>query len=361
VPSEVQCWQSSKGESYAVFVDGKEVAKESCDKSVAQGSIGKEFTIDFTDTKPRAIRLEYTHESPNFGAGMTLAWKPVAAALQAEAVKVAEQADVVVAFIGLSPDLEGEEMPIKIPGFAGGDRTDLKLPAEQQAMLEAVAKTGKPLVVVLMNGSALAVNWSQNHAGAILEAWYPGEAGGTAIADTLFGKNNPAGRLPLTFYASISQLPAFDDYSMKGRTYRYSTATPLYKFGYGLSYTHFTTSAKLASAKIAAGEPLVVHAKVANAGEVAGDEVVEVYLTPPASETAPIRALVGFERVHVLAGESKDVSITINPRQLSQVDAQGKRAILPGTYGLYVGGAQPEAGAKGATFEITGKMMELPE
>jgi beta-glucosidase len=360
VPSELQCWQSGKGEAYAVFVDGKEVAKASCDSSVAQGSLGKDFTIDFVDTKPHAIRFEYIHDAPHFGAGMTLSWKPVASALQTEAVKAAGQADVVVAFVGLSPNLEGEEMPIKIPGFDGGDRTDLELPAEQEEMLEAVAKTGKPLVVVLMNGSALAVNWAQQHAGAILEAWYPGEAGGTAIAETLFGKNNPAGRLPLTFYASISQLPAFDDYSMKGRTYRYSTATPLYRFGDGLSYTHFNTSMKLASSKIAAGDPLVVNAKVSNAGKIAGDEVLEVYLTPPASDLAPIRALVGFKRVHLQAGETKDVALIIQPRQLSQVDAQGKRAILPGTYSLYAGGAQPEADAKGASFEITGT-MNLPE
>ena len=360
VPSLAHCYPCGDGETDAVYVDGKVVLQDRFDVAESRGNVGKDFTIHFTDTKPHAIRIEYTHKAPHFGAGITLGWKPVASALQAEAVKVAEQADVVVAFVGLSPELEGEEMPIKIPGFAGGDRTNLELPAEQQEMLEAVAKTGKPLVVVLMNGSALAVNWAQDHAGAILEAWYPGEAGGTAIAETLFGKNNPSGRLPLTFYASISQLPPFDDYSMKGRTYRYSTATPLYRFGYGLSYTHFTTSAKLVSAKIAAGEPLVVHAKVANSGKVAGDEVVEVYLTPPASETAPIRALVGFERVHLVAGESKDVSITINPRQLSQVDAQGKRAISAGTYGLYVGGAQPEGDAKGTSFEITGK-MELPE
>jgi beta-glucosidase len=356
VPSLAHCYPCGDGETYAVFFDGKEVSQERFDVSASRGNIGKGFTIDFADTKPHTIRMDYTHVAPHFGAGITLGWKPVASALKAEAVRAAEQADVVVAFVGLSPELEGEEMPIKIPGFDGGDRTNLELPVEQQEMLEAVAKTGKPLVVVLMNGSALAVNWAQAHAGAILEAWYPGEAGGTAIAETLFGRNNPAGRLPLTFYASISQLPAFDDYSMKGRTYRYSMATPLYRFGYGLSYTQFATSAKLSSEKIAAGEPLVVNAKVTNTGKVAGDEVVEVYLTQPASELAPIRALVGFQRVHLLAGEKRDVPITISPRQLSLVDGQGKRAILPGTYSLYVGGAQPEGDAKGMSFEITGKL-----
>jgi beta-glucosidase len=360
VPSLAHCYPCGDAESYAVFVDDKQVAEQRFEVAAGRGNVGNTFTISFTDTKPHAFRMEYTHAAPHFGAGITLGWKPPAAALKADAVKAAEQADIVVAFIGLSPELEGEEMPIKIPGFAGGDRTDLELPADQQEMLEAVSKTGKPLVVVLMNGSALAVNWAQQHAGAILEAWYPGEAGGTAIAETIFGSNNPAGRLPLTFYASISQLPPFDDYSMKGRTYRYSTATPLYRFGYGLSFTHFETSVKPLLPKITAGDPLTIQATVMNTGKVAGDEVVEVYLTTPPSDIAPLRALVGFTRVHLLAGESKDVPITIDPRQLSQVDAKGKRAILPGVYTLYVGGAQPEADSKGHTFEITGK-VNLPE
>jgi len=354
-PSLAHCYPCGDAEGYAVFVDGKQVAAQHFDTSSSRSSIGKVFTIKFADTKPHAFRVEYTHVAPRFGAGFTLGWEPPAAALLNEAVKVAGQADVVVAFVGLSPDLEGEEMPIKIPGFDGGDRTDLQLPAEQEEMLEAVAKTGKPLVVVLMNGSALAVNWAQEHAGVILEAWYPGEAGGTAIAETLLGKNDPGGRLPVTFYASISQLPAFDDYSMKGRTYRYSTAKPLYGFGYGLSYTHFAVSGvELASKSVAAGEPLRLKAKIANTGKVEGDEVVEVYLTPPASELAPIRELVGFERVHLLAGESKEVQLTVEPRQLSVVDALGNRAIVPGTYSIYVGGAQPDSGAKGVSFQITG-------
>ncbi len=169
-------------------------------------------------------------------------WVPKPGLLEKDAVAAAQQADVVLAFVGLSPELEGEEMPIHIEGFSGGDRTDIKLPAAQQHLLEAVAATGKPLVVVLMNGSALAVQWAQQHANAVLEAWYPGEAGAAAIAETLSGKNNPAGRLPVTFYASVDQLPAFTDYSMANRTYRYFKGTPLYGFGYGLSYTTFAYS-----------------------------------------------------------------------------------------------------------------------
>ncbi len=361
VPSLAECYPCGDAESYAVFVDGKQVATQRYLLAPFRSPVGKSFKIAFADTTPHAFRVEYTHASPRFGAGFTLGWEPPAAPLLAEAVKVAQQADVVVAFVGLSPNLEGEEKPIKIPGFDGGDKTDLQLPAEQEALLEAVAKTGKPMVVVLMNGSALAVNWAQEHAGAILEAWYPGEEGGTAIAETLLGKNDPAGRLPVTFYASISQLPAFDDYSMKARTYRYSTVTPLYGFGYGLSYTHFAIGGvELASKNVAAGEPLRVKAKVTNTGKIEGDEVVEVYLTPPASELAPIRELVGFERIHLAPGESKEVQLTVQPRQLSVVDALGQRSIVPGTYSLYVGGAQPENGEKGVSFQITGTQA-LPE
>jgi beta-glucosidase len=348
-------------ESCAVFLDGKPVAEQPLNLEGSRGSQATGFRIHFADTAPHAFRVEYIHHSARFEAGFTLNWDPPAAVLEAEALRAAKQADVVVAFVGLSPNLEGEEMPIHIAGFAGGDRTDLELPAAQQQMLEAVAKTGKPLVVVLMNGSALAVNWAQEHAGAILEAWYPGEEGGTAIAETLFGKTNPGGRLPVTFYKSVAQLPAFDDYAMQGRTYRYSNATPLYGFGVGLSYTRFAISAAtLASNSIHAGDPLIVHADVANTGKLAGDEVVEVYLVPPASELAPIRELVAFTRLNLLPGEIRQVALTIDPRQLSVVDAAGKRSIQPGTYKLFLGDSQPAPGAKALSFEITGT-RPLPE
>jgi beta-glucosidase len=310
--------------------------------------------VNFADTKPHALRVEYTHEAPHFGAGITLSWDPPAQALRAEAVQAARRADVVVAFVGLSPELEGEEMPIKISGFDGGDRTDLNLPAEQQALLEAVAATGKPLVVVLMNGSALSVNWARQNASGILEAWYPGEEGGNAIAQTLFGGNNPAGRLPVTFYQSTAQLPPFDDYSMRSRTYRYFTGEPLFRFGDGLSYTSFNYSSKLGAGMVKAGEPLPVESTVTNTGKLAGDEVVEVYLTPPSSEVAPLRQLVAFERVHLEPGESRTLHLSVAPRQLSEVDADGNRAIRAGSYRLYVGGSQPLGGDAGLPFTITG-------
>ena len=178
-----------------------------------------EAAVHFGDTQPHPIRLEYFHGTGS--AGIDLTWQAPAAVLRDEAVATAKQSDVTIAMVGLSPSLEGEEMPVKLDGFSGGDRTAIDLPAAQEDLLKALGATGKPLIVVLQNGSALAVNWAQQHADAILEAWYPGEEGGTAIAETLAGDNNPAGRLPLTFYSSLSQVPAFEEYSMKGRTYRY--------------------------------------------------------------------------------------------------------------------------------------------
>ncbi len=212
------------------------------------------FTLTFTDTAPHALRIEYTHDAPHFGAGLTFNWIPPVAGLRHQAIEAAAKSDAIVAFLGLSPDLEGEEMPVHVKGFEGGDRTAIELPDAQLQLVDALASTGKPLVIVLMNGGALALGSAERKAAAILEAWYPGQAGGTAIADTLFGANNPSGRLPVTFYAATSDLPPFDDYSMKGRTYRYFSGKPLYPFGYGLSYTSFQyTSGKLSTTKLQAG------------------------------------------------------------------------------------------------------------
>ncbi len=169
-------------------------------------------------------------------------------------------------------------MPVHLDGFSGGDRTSIDLPAVQEDLLKAVAATGKPLIVVLQNGSALAVNWAAQHANAILEAWYPGEEGGTAIAETLAGDNNPGGRLPLTFYSSLSQVPDFTDYSMKGRTYRYFDGKPLYPFGFGMSYTKFDYTDLKGPTVLAAGDPAKIEVTVTNSGSVAGDDVVELYL-----------------------------------------------------------------------------------
>jgi beta-glucosidase len=368
------CHRCEADESVRIFLDDK-IMMESRQNTLPLAGQGvtsssgftrrppePSFQVSFADTTPHRLRVEYTHRSDLFGAGLTLEWQPPADVLRAEAVKAAARADVVVAFVGLSPGLEGEEMRINIAGFNGGDRTDIGLPRVQQELLEAVAATGKPLVVVLMSGSALAVNWAEEHAAAILEAWYPGEEGGTAIAETLAGANNPAGRLPVTFYASLDQLPPFEDYSMHNRTYRYFGGKPLYEFGFGLSYSTFAYGGiKLSSSKLEAGQPLTVEAEVRNSGKVAGDEVAELYLQYPPSKDAPIRALKGFQRVHILPGETKNVAFTLDPRDLSQVTEKGEHVVLPGRYSVSVGSRQPGEGPWCVLkeFEITGE-KKLP-
>ena len=314
------------------------------------------IAVDFSDTKPHEFQLEYAHTADRAGGGITLKWQAPAQALLDEALDRAKRADVVVAFVGLSPQLEGEEMPIKIEGFDGGDRTSLNLPAPQEKLLEAVAATGKPLVVVLQSGSAVALNWANEHAAAVLEAWYPGVDGGTAIARTLAGLNNPAGRLPVTFYAGLDGLPAFTDYAMKNRTYRYFTGKPLWGFGYGLSYSNFSYGGvKLSADTLNAGDPLTATVTVRNTSSVAGDEVVEAYLKTPEAD-GPVHSLVAFQRITLDPGASKEVKLEIDPRSLSSVDDQGNRSILAGKYTLTVGGAQPqETIAKSeAAFTVTG-------
>ena len=357
------CYPCGDHESYTIFVDGKQAAHfDSDEKNDSRSSSTPNFHLDFADTQPHAFRVDYAHRSELFGAGLTLNWLPPTQPLRDEAVKTAQRADVIVAFVGLSPELEGEEMPVHVEGFAGGDRTDINLPAAQEELLKALHETGKPMVVVLMNGSALAANWAQQNAKAVLDAWYPGEVGGTAIAETLDGKNNPGGRLPVTFYASNDQLPAFDDYSMKNRTYRYFNGTPLYGFGYGLSYSKFTYSGlKLSSQTVNAGDTLTVNAEVRNNSARAADEVAELYLTAPKTDVSPIHELKAFQRIHLAPGESRQIEFKLSPLQLSEVDAQGKRAMTAGSYSVFVGGRQPDAEAdKSLKFSITGS-QELPK
>jgi beta-glucosidase len=237
------------------------------------------------------------------------------------------------------------------------------LPKEEEALLEALHAVGKPFIVVLMNGSAVSVNRANEHANAILEAWYPGEEGGAAIAQTLAGVNNPSGRLPVTFYAGIGQLPPFEDYSMANRTYRYFTGKPLYPFGYGLSYSRFEYSnVELSSTLLQAGAPLNVDADVTNTSQRDGDEVVELYLNFPKLPGVPIRALRGFTRIHVGAGQTEHIRLTLDPRDLSHVNEAGDRIITPGAYTVSLGGGQPGTGASvaQAAFTITGE-AQLPE
>jgi beta-glucosidase len=254
-------------------------------------------------------------------------------------------------------------MPVSEPGFLGGDRTSIDLPQPEEDLVEAVASTGKPLAVVLLNGSALAVNWINEHANAVLDAWYPGEEGGAAVAETLSGKNNPAGRLPITFYKGVDQLPNFEDYGMANRTYRYLSGKPLYPFGYGLSYTKFSYSdLSLPAATIAAGQPLGADVMVTNVGKAAGDEVVQLYLNFPSVKGAPHIALRGFQRIHLEPATSQKVHFDLKPRDLGIVTEDGNPIIAQGDYTISIGGGQPETAASVATghFHIEGQYA-LPE
>ena len=332
-----------------LYIDGNKVLDDSGDDAHVQ------TTLHVTDARLHAIRLEYVHSGQD--QGVRLQWLAPADAQLVEAQTAVRDADAIVAFVGLSPDVEGEELNIDVPGFNGGDRTDIGLPQPQQALLERAAASGKPLIVVLMSGSAVALNWAKAHADAIVAAWYPGEEGGRAIAQVLAGDYNPGGRLPVTFYRSTRDLPPFVSYATQGRTYRYFEGAPLYPFGYGLSYTHFAYGEPaLSTTKLEAGAKLSVSAVVRNDGDREGDEVVQVYLSAPDDPLAPRHALVGFQRVHLAAKESRRVSFELDPRQLSTVDATGERAVNAGRYRIFIGGGQPGY-AEGVTaaFAIHGR------
>jgi beta-glucosidase len=312
--------------------------------------------VDVTLEKGRryAIRIE---SIPRRWASTRLMWMPPQPDTETRAVAAARDADVVVAVVGITSDLEGEESGVEQEGFKGGDRTSLDLPREEQRLLEAVKAAGKPLVVVVMSGSALSLNWAKENANAILQAWYPGEEGGTAIAQTLDGTNNPSGRLPITIYTGVEQVPDFTDYSMARRTYRYFGGQPLYPFGHGLSYSTFAYSELTVPKTVMAGEPLLVEARVENTGTREGDEVVQVYLTFPKLPGAPRRALRGFSRVRLKPGEQETVRFTLRDRDLSHVSPDGVHLVRTGTYGISVGGGQPDTGAPvvTGTFDIKGE------
>ncbi len=262
-----------------------------------------------------------------------------------DALALAQQADVIIAVMGISPALEGEEMSVNLKGFSGGDRTDIALPALQQSLLRALAGLGKPLVLVVMNGSAVAVPRDDQTVRAILEAWYPGQQGGNAVADVLFGDYNPAGRLPVTFYKSVSDLPSFDNYAMEGRTYRYFHGEPLYPFGFGMSYTRFEyTKVAVSKPVVRQSESIRVRATVKNAGGMAGDEVVQVYvrlLESPVSQ--PVRSLKGFQRAHFRKGETRTIEISLPVASLRRYDENADRYVVdPGTYELQVGASSSD-------------------
>jgi beta-glucosidase len=340
-------------------VDGKQVAT-----AFGGGTRGLSAGVGRVHLeKGHKVALEISYGTRNSTPRAELIWTKANNAPSTEAIAAAKNADVVIAVVGITSQLEGEEMPVSEPGFLGGDRTTLDMPQPEEDLVEAVAGTGKPVAVVLMNGSALAVNWINEHANAVLDAWYPGEEGGTAVAETLSGKNNPAGRLPVTFYKGVDQLPNFEDYGMANRTYRYFNGKPLYPFGYGLSYTTFSYSGlTLPETGINAGDPLNASVSVTNSGKVAGDEVVQLYLKFPDVAGAPIRALRGFQRIHLEPGASQKVEFHLNPRNLSMVTDLGNIIVAQGKYTVSIGGGQPGPGVTtvDGSFEMKGQIV-LPE
>ena len=282
-----------------------------------------------------------------------------------EAVDLAAGADVAVVVLGLSQEVEGEESQTE--GLSGGmhspgDRADLALPGEQEALLQAVAATGTPVVLVLLNGSAVAINWAKEHIPAILEAWYPGQAGGRAVVEALFGDTNPGGRLPVTFYKSVDDLPPFEDYAMEGRTYRYFDGEVLYPFGYGLSYTRFDIAdLALNFDRMEGPETLEIAFRVRNVGKVTGDEVVQVYIRDEkASVPVPRHSLAAFKRVRLAVGAETKVLLQVSPRAFACVNDDGEWIIEPGKFTVFVGGGQPGTpGVLQATVEMVGETVVL--
>jgi len=348
----------ASGNFAMVLVDGKPLVMQYLDSERPQSKVGH---IHLERGKT-ALEVRYRQTKPG-PTQAQLIWAKYDPKPDSAAIEAAKNADVVITVMGITSELEGEEMVVSEEGFKGGDRTSIDLPKPEQELLDAVTATGKPVVLVLANGSALAVNWAQKHVNAILESWYAGEEGGAAVAETLSGKNNPAGRLSVTFYTGIDQLPPFEDYAMKGRTYRYFEGKPLYPFGYGLSYTTFSYSGlTLPQKALEAGDPLTAEVTVTNTGEREGDEVAQLYLSFPNVAGAPLRALRGFKRVHLKPGESRKVGFELRERDLSMVTAAGKPIIAKGTYSVSIGGGQPNTvvPAVTGTFRVTGTQL-LPE
>ncbi len=314
-----ECHSCGRTDSARVYVDNKLVVNDA--RRPDESMSPQQSKVRLQAGMPQSIRVEYS--GTGGGGGLELLWKPPVNAALADAVEAVKQSDLAIVCMGLNSRLEGEESKIEIPGFDAGDRTNIEIPEPQQKLFQAVLSTGKPVIVVLINGSALAVQAEKEQAKAILEAWYPGQEGGTAIAETLSGENNPAGRLPVTFYESVSQLPPFTDYSTAGRTYRFFTGEPLYPFGYGLSFSEFRYSGISVRAN---GSTYDVTATVANVSSREGDEVAQLYLSRAGGVEPELK---GFQRIHLHAREKQNLHFTVDAADVKQRNT------------VSVGGGQP--------------------
>ncbi len=349
--------------SFKIYYDDKELLGGKNEHHAFHGS--KELKLE----AGKRYKLVFDYRNYHGDGDAKLLWATPQPNMLAQAVEAAKKSDVVVLVLGLNQRLEGEEMPIQVDGFKGGDRTHLNLPKTQSDLMEALKATGKPIVLVLINGSALSINYAAENMDAILTAGYPGQQGGNAVADVIFGDYNPAGRLPVTYYKSVEQLPAFENYDMEGRTYRYFRQAPLYPFGFGLSYTNFKYSDLSFPTETKVGDKINVAVKVTNTGDRDGEEVVQLYLTDEkASSPRPIRQLEGFKRISLKKGESQTVQFTLEPRQLSMINDKDKLVVEPGWFTIAVGGEQP--GFTGSTnaettetvtgrVNLKGKLLEI--
>jgi len=325
-------------DGYRIRVNGKIVVDQWKD----QAPNTTQFQLKLQKGQSYDIEIEYYQAEHE--AVAQLRWNQYSEKDIEEAIRQAGECDAIVYVGGLSPTLEGEEMPVNLPGFDGGDRTRIELPEVQTQMLKRLKKTGKPVILVLMAGSAVAVNWENDNLDAIVMAWYPGQEGGNAIASVLFGDYNPGGRLPVTFYASTTQLPPFENYNMQNRTYRYFKGKPLYPFGYGLSYTNFTYSNLKLPSTSDTREKIKVSVTILNAGGRAGDEVVQLYVKHPTATTpVPIHALKGFKRVFLKAGDKTTITFELSAKDLAILDEKNRWVVKPGDIDIYVGGQQPNA------------------
>jgi beta-glucosidase len=265
-----------------------------------------------------------------------------------------KNADVIIFAGGISPSLEGEEMGVNLPGFKGGDRTDIELPKVQRDLIAALHKAGKKIIFVNCSGSPIGLENEVENCDAILQAWYPGQAGGKAVADVLFGNYNPAGRLPVTFYKNTAQLPDFENYDMQGRTYRFMQEKPLFPFGYGLSYTSFKYGKPLLTPDKTKGKnnfKLVIPVK--NSGKVAGEETVQVYLKKNDDAQGPAKTLRAFRRVAIPAGKTLNVAFELNDKNLEWWDTSTNLMhVTPGTYQLMVGSSSDSNNLTSLTLEL---------
>ncbi|HEX4998060.1 MAG TPA: glycoside hydrolase family 3 C-terminal domain-containing protein [Terriglobia bacterium] len=332
--------------AWELYLGGRRIAQSNSIHDFAYRSA----PVELEGGKLYPIVLDY-HEYLN-DAGIELVWSRPGLKMEDGAMMAAQNADVIIMTLGLSPRLEGEEMKVPVEGFKGGDRETLGLPRVQEELLKKVVALGKPVVLVLFNGSPLAINWAQEHVPAIIEAWYPGQAGGAAIADVLFGDYNPAGRLPVTVYKSADQLPPFDDYRMAGRTYRFFKDEPLYPFGYGLSYTTFAYRNLKVPSEVKIGAEAKISVEVENTGMMAGEEVAQLYIKGAGGSLDPVHSLAAFERIALKPGERKTVQLTVRPEQMVRFGKDNKRAIEAGSLEFSVGGGQPGK-SKGTNLEGT--------